>query len=206
MKIKDVYSKYFQPPMLVTHQLRVASVGYLILNSLGIKDEEVVKALLFHDLGNIVRIKFGLFADEDYKELGVSFYKSKQEEVIQKYGNVDHDVTVKMLKEIGLNQRIVELVELIKWENIASAIDSDDIILKIINYSDMRVGPMGILSAIERIDEVNKRKQNWIEYTTIRKLVVELENQIFSKSKITPESIDNDIVNKTIVILENWDL
>jgi len=206
MKIAEVYNKFCQPPMLVQHQLRVASVGMIIFNALNISEDDAIKALLVHDLGNIVRLKFGLFDKDAYGKLGAEFYKSKKEEFIKKYGNIDHEVTVKMLREINTSERIIQMVESVNWENIESATKSNDMILKVLNYSDMRVGPFGILAATERIDEVNKRKENWPEYQLIRNKVILLEKQIFENASISStDIIDNNIAN-IIEKLKQWNL
>lgn len=205
MLIKQIFKTFAQPPMLIEHQLRVAAVGFLILNSLNIKNDDAVKALLVHDLGNIVRIRVGSF-NEDYGKAGISYYQDKQKEFINKYGNIDHDVTVKMLSEIGVPRKIIELVKLVKWENILSAVRSKDIVLKILNYADMRVGPLGILPASIRIDEVNKRKTSWPEYDLIKENVIILEGQIFEGSIVKPEDINDDSIKNIMLMLKSWDI
>ena len=205
MLIKQIYKTFAQPPMLIEHQLRVAAVASLILDSLNINNDDTVKALLVHDLGNIVRIHFGAF-NEDYGKAGISYYQDKQNEFINKYGDIDHDVTVKMLSEIGVPKKIIELVKLVKWENRLSAVRSKDIVLKILNYADMRVGPLGILPASIRIDEVNKRKTSWPEYDLIKENVIILEGQIFEGSIVKPEDINDDSIKNIILMLKSWDI
>jgi hypothetical protein len=192
--------------MLQQHQLRVASVGFTILKEMNLVEDDMVSALLVHDLGNVIRIRFDLFSESEYGEDGVEYFKNKQKEYLIKYGNVDHTVTVKMLEEVNVDEDIIKMVELVNWENIEGAVKSDDMILKILNYSDMRVGPFGILPAIVRIDEVNKRKASWPEYSVIREKIVELENQIFKSTKILPQDINDKSIVDIIPQLRNWQI
>jgi len=206
MTLSEIYKKFAQPPMLQKHQLRVASVGYTILKELNLEEDDVIRALLVHDLGNVIRIRFDLFNNGDYGELGVEYFKNKQKEYLLRYGNVDHVVTVKMLQEINAHENIIRMVELVNWENIEVAVDSDNIILKILNYSDMRVGPFGILPAVVRIDEVNKRKASWPEYRIIREKIAELERQVFKNMNIVPEDINDTSVVDIITKLILWEI
>jgi len=206
MLLSEIYKKFAQPPMLQQHQLRVASVGFTILKELNLVEDNVVRALLVHDLGNLIRIRFDLFGDDEYGELGVEYFKYKQKEYLIKYGNVDHTVTVKMLEEINVDEDIIKMVELVNWENIEGAVKSNDMNLKILNYADMRVGPFGLLPAIVRIDEVNKRKSSWPEYKLIREKIIELEKQIFSGMKILPQDINDESIVDIIPQLRNWQI
>jgi len=70
---------------------------------------------LLHDLGNIVKFNFNQ-TKEIYPELFVKpeareYWEKIKQEFIKKYGTGSHNVTMKILLELGVSERIRELVD-----------------------------------------------------------------------------------------------
>lgn len=140
--INDIYERFKIMPSLQKHMKAVAAVGKLIvstqLNS-DIKKEEddLIAALLLHDLGNIV--KFNLETESADR-------RTLQKETIAKYGLDDHEVTMKMIHELKVTDRVSFLISEMGFENLHYVLNSNDMSLKICLYADQRVAPYGIVS------------------------------------------------------------
>lgn len=192
--IKNIYDRLNIMPSLRMHMMRVAAVGERIISaeadySEKIHKDDVIAALLLHDLGNIVKFRLG-------EELG--YWKRIQQETVAKYGSVDHEVTQKMVHELEVNKRVVFLISEMGFENLHQVIDSNDIELKICLYADQRVAPYGIVSIRERFADLRKRyKDTSIEdrYSALQEeRALLLEHQIFQTSSLHPQEINEQTI------------
>ncbi len=182
-------------PSLQMHMMRVAAVAELILSTQADNYPEnhknnVIAALLLHDLGNIVKFKLE-------KE---PYWKKIQQETIVKYGSVDHEATENMIYELGVNERIAFLISEMGFENLQHVIDSNDMELKICLYADQRVAPYGVSSLHERFADLRKRYKNTAlenryepsqEEKSLR-----LEQQIFKSSSLHPLDINDQTITR----------
>lgn len=204
--IVGIYDRFNIPPNLRMHMFRVASVGKLICNKWkgkSIDKEDIVAALLLHDLGNIV--KFDLesvgginFLDEQERKR-IDFWRGIKVSVKEKYGETDHIATIGMAKELELDKKLMYLLE-----EMGHAEDfkydlskSDNFNLKILVYSDVRVGPRGVISMKERFEDLFKRYQP-PRVDLFRKLYSicdDVEKQLFANLSIRPEEINDETVN-----------
>lgn len=182
---------------------RVTAVGELIIDSLpGTVEltarEDIVAALLVHDLGNIVKFDFtdssmwrGYTSEEVRRWLGV------RERVAANYNSTDdHMVTQRMVSEIGANGRVLFLVSGMLLENIRRVIDSDDFALKICAYSDQRVAPWGVVTLDERFLDLRRRYAGRPGRLTLdngsREMAGELERQVLGAANMAPGDIVDD--------------
>jgi hypothetical protein len=185
--INEIYDRFHIMPSLQMHMKRVAAVAELILTavsySIKIDKDDVIAALLLHDLGNIV--KFKLEDDPAWKKI--------QQKTIAKYGSVDHEVTEKMIQELGVSDRVASLISGMGFDNLHNVIESDDIELKICLYADQRVAPRGVVSLHERFADLRKRyKGTSLEnrYDALQEKKARLlEDQIFKNSSLNPLEI-----------------
>src|SRR6185436_9316657 len=108
---REIYAQYKIMPNLQLHQLRVAAVGKLICDNFEepINNSDVVLACLFHDMGNIVKFKLEVFPDALQPE-GLEYWQKQKEDVIQKYGPEQHEVSEKIAKEIGLPDTVIHII------------------------------------------------------------------------------------------------
>jgi hypothetical protein len=64
-----------------------------------------------HDLGNIVKFDLKRYPEYLGKELKRrDFWAKKQKEMIKKYGKDDHEANLKILREIGADDKIVKII------------------------------------------------------------------------------------------------
>ena len=202
MTVLDVYTRFKNPPNLQQHMLRVAKVG-LFLNKhwtgSPIDNATLKKVLLLHDIGNIVKFdidRYPQFLGEE--ELPrAAYWKSVQKEIINKYGADDHEVTEKMLKEININEQIVKTVVAMAYTNAVAIAQSDDWILKILLYADLRVSPTGVIPLRDRLDDVHRRLPKYKDRNDLYEAALAIEKQIqdqitISVTNITDQSVAMD--------------
>ncbi len=189
-------------PSLQTHMIRVAAVAELILSgkadsSSKIHKEDLIAALLLHDLGNIV--KFDL-----ERELAV--WKKIQQETIAQYGSDDHEATEKMGQELGINDRVALLLSGMGFGNVHQAIDANDMELKICLYADQRVSPDGVVSIRERFSDLRKRYRGTPlekRYDALQEeKALVLEQEIFKGSSLHPSEINDQSITPYLIDFE----
>jgi hypothetical protein len=201
MTIIEVYQKFKNPPNLQEHMLRVTKVGLFIYNhwtGSSIDKDLLLKVLLLHDIGNIVKfdmVKYPHFLGKE--EQRIAYWIGVQKEIIDKYGSDDNEVTGKMLNELGVDQIILKTVLDMSYLNALNIAKSDNWILKILLYSDLRVSPSGVIPLRNRLDDVFSRLEKYKNRKDLYDAALMIENQIqdnidISVSKITDESITAD--------------
>ncbi len=212
-KITDIYKEYNIMSNLQLHQLRVAGVASQLCDALNIKVDKniIITACLLHDMGNIIKSDLNYFPDFLEPE-GFEYWQNVKNKFIEKYGNVEHEATAEIMQEIGVNKRSIELANKSRFSSLCIDKDGDDIMLKIQHYSDARVGPYGILSYDERMNDAKKRYQGRnsnYEEEKRQELVncgKEIEKQIFAYSNIKPEDINDESVANIIEELKNYEI
>ena len=200
MTISEIYRALKNPPNLQQHMLRVAKVSLFILNhwqGKPIHKELLIKAALLHDVGNIVKFnikKYPHFLGEEQNR--AQYWIAVQEEMIKKYGTDDHLTTKSMLNELGVADKIVNTIYSMSYWNAPAIKDSDDWVLKILLYSDLRVSPNGIISIRERLDDLYSRLEKYKNRIDLSNAGTEIEKQI--QQNLNANIIDiNDETTKT---------
>ncbi len=211
-KITEIYKEYKIMPNLQDHMFRVAAVAAIICDNFSepLPKKQIVAACLLHDMGNIIKSNFE-FLPEFLEPEGLAYWQKVKDEFIEKYGIDEEKAHGQILLELGVSPKIISLVSQIDFALLCKHKDSDDVILKIINYADGRVSPYGVVSYDERMEEACKRYQHILNSKHTeegrRKLVAcgkETESQIFAKCKIKPEDIDDQTVAPIISELRNF--
>ena len=163
-------------------------------------------------MGNIIKFRLNYFP-EFLEPEGLEYWQNAQNEFKEKYGENEHQATVKIIKELGLPERIIFIINQIDFSLYCKLCDSQDMPSKIVVYADSRVDPHGVVSFQERMDEGKNRYKNYKSTFGIvgekkrQKLIScgELtEKQIFSKCKIKPEDINNETVAPIISELRDF--
>ena len=86
-------------------------------------------------------------------------------------------------------------------EETDSILSSNNWELKIVNYSDFRVGPFGVLSLRDRMEEIRVRYTGR-DFPFMKDLDrhiaegLEIEKQIFEHTDISPEDITDESIRK----------
>ena len=203
MRIINIYSKFAITPNLQEHMIRVAKVVKFIKNHWTgphVDWDEVFKAALLHDVGNIVRFnfdKYPQFLGEEIKR--VDYWKEKQNEIIAKYGTDDHDATKKMLEEINIPQSLIDIIQSKSFGKSIELSKSDNWIVKLLYYGDSRVMPNGIGTLDERLTDVTQRIGKYRDDPNLPNLVTackEIEKQIQHNTNIDLSQITDDTVSK----------
>lgn len=208
MNIQEIYTKYFIPLNLQEHMYRVAAVGSLVSDSFPentIDKEAVVKTLLLHDMGNILKFDFShtnFLIGEDKNR--VEELKKIKEQFKQKYSSHADEATLLIMKEIGVDQSLVDLCHDSHGDYLPQMLERDNWEQKICYYSDMRVGPHGVLSMDDRFGDLKKRYAHEIEMVERNhRLCRELEKQLNSKAARDISYINDDTVRPVIETLKN---
>jgi len=201
--INSIYEKFGIPKNLQEHMRRAAAIGKMICENWKgekINKDDIVAVLLLHDLGNIV--KFDLDSEEGLNILkdrrkNVEKLRKIKKEIIEKYGEDDHKVTDKMSRELGVNDRILFLLNnkiFIKNKEVCS---SDDFDLKICTYADQRVSPSGIMGLKERLDEAKARGSKSLQHPDADLLVecaLKIEKQVLDNTNLSAEDINDSSI------------
>lgn len=155
MTLHAIYAKYSIPPNLVRHQLQVAAVGKYVCehwHGPTIDTENIVKTLLLHDLGNIVKFHRPFLGE---LEPQAAYWESVQAECVARYGTDANNATEAILTELGLTKILSLLVAmkavwvqpemLAPWE------------ARIAEYADTCVTPIGIEGFETRMADLANR-------------------------------------------------
>lgn len=228
MKILDIYQKYKNMPQQAEHQLKVAAVADLICDhirgktrnlarknaekNLQVDCDNIVKACLLHDLGNIVKFDLNQ-SSELYPELFVrpedrAYWEKVKQEFVAKYGNGSHKATMLIIGELGVEGRIRELVDCVGFDQADDNAATRDLGKKICAYSDMRIAPFGVSGLEERMADLRVRYQNHPEGTKKRDVfeqsLREIERQLFARLDIKPEDITEEAIAERRKKLKNF--
>lgn len=215
MKISEIYEKYKIMPNLREHMFRVAGVALVICENSKEKVDEnaVVAACLLHDTGNILKFRMDAFPKFLEPE-GLDYWLKAQNEFREKYGDDEHDATYAIAREIGVNKKCLRLLSIVGFSKAEKNYRDDSLEKKICSYSDCRVGPFGVLSLWGRLEEARKRylqtaqsaKSNREFFERLANFMNEIEKQIFAKSRIKPEDINDGNVFPKIAELRNFEI
>lgn len=204
MKIIEIYSKYKIPPNLQEHMMRVAGVGNIISSNWkekGIVDvDRITKALLIHDIANVIIFNFDKFSHllgEEEKNL--AYWKKVQKEFIKKYGKDEHQAVIKIAKELKLEKKAIMILDKMPKINLQNSVSKNEWELKICFYSDFRVAPFGVTSIKERVDDLIKRRKAYgasaekiKRYESIKQYCFDLEKEIQKEVAINLFSINEE--------------
>lgn len=207
----EIYSEYRIMPGLQMHQLRVAAVGKTVCDSLKvpIDSDAVVTACLFHDMGNIIKSDLTMFP-EFFGEHDAAYWENVKKEYLAKYGTNEHHATIAIGKELGLPEKAITLMDSVGFTHLETTRDGASLEQKVVQYSDLRVAPHGVVSLSERLEEGRRRyegrghhdfPETKIRYAELVAAAEEIERQIFALANIKPDSITEESVQAAIAEL-----
>lgn len=211
---REIYAAYKTMPPLQLHQLRVAAVGKLICDNSTkkVNERDVILACLFHDMGNILKFKLGQIP-EFLEPEGLKYWKSIQSDYRTKYGDDEHIASEIIAREIGLSVNVISCITAIKFSVAETTKAAGTFEQKICEYSDSRVGPHGVVSLTERLEEGRKRyladgrKSSLASpqdmFDVLARAERDIEKQIFAEAKIKPEDVSDASVAP--LIEELWE-
>ncbi|MCA9458091.1 MAG: HD domain-containing protein, partial [Nitrospira sp.] len=190
--IATICRAYRVPPNLKLHLLRVAAFASKICqNWAGAKIDQqlIIKALLLHDIGNIVKADYrrnpGLFPEEMQN---LKYWMAVQDMIKEKYGDDDMGATLAIAQDIGVSDNVIKLITEKQFILNDETLQSDDWNRKIAAYSDQRIGPWGVLSLRERLSEAKRRYKN-VEGASVN--IRGFEGLVRSAEKIEAQLTEN---------------
>jgi len=199
MTTRDIYHQYQIMPSLQRHMLWVAGVANSICENLRspIDTENVLKACLLHDMGNILKFDLDRYPDFVQPE-GKAYWHGVKNEFHSKYGPDVHDATLAIAREIQSSQRVLELIEAVGFDQTTADFESGDLGKMICEYSDCRVTPLGVTSLEERLQDLELRygsryplPADVAKRMAFREVAREMELRTFDQAKILPGDINN---------------
>lgn len=212
MKILEIYKNYKIPRNIQEHQLRVASVSVLIIENHQEKFDKdlIITACLLHDMGNIIKSDFDMFP-EFLEPEGRAYWEEVKKSFIDIYGPNEDKATQQIAKELRVKNEVQKMLENFKYKD-----DPKNELEEYVNlciYSDLRVGPHGIVSVKERFKDGEKRylKRNikGIDKEYFQKMYEiwpKRERKILKSSKIKPQDITEEKISKFYKNLTGYSL
>jgi putative nucleotidyltransferase with HDIG domain len=177
MNTQQVYQKYLTPKNLQEHMMRVAALAEIISEKWKGKEfqkMEVVWACLFHDIAKPINFDPDSQAQFGMPEEDIFKLKKLQEILKDKYGNNEHQITLKICAEIGLGEKALQIANNLEWSYIPKLLKENDWESLLAIYGDMRIGPKGILTLEERLADLKRRiKEEFCEEFVINGKLLE---------------------------------
>ena len=213
--ITDTYTKYKITQTLQEHQLRVAAVAKQICDNLTISIDTttVIQACLLHDMGNILKFVFDGSPPEWFQPEGEEYWKNVKQKFHKKYGDDEHQASLEIAKEIGVSHKVLECIDCIDFDTALENVKRTDIEPKICDYADLRVGPSGVVSVDQRLEEGRKRYKDrpdkWIKperWQELSQACHALETQVFEHSKIKPSDITDESIAPIMEQLRTYEI
>jgi len=159
-------------------------------------------------MGNIIKFDLSQIHNFLNQDVDINYWIRVQEEFKKKYRNNEHEAHWQIAKEIGVSDRILELIGCISFKGAAQNAAGQDFGKKIVHYSDGRVGPKGVVSLEERFADLRNRYRqhgdNTPERDNFENALRQIEKQIFARSVISPSDINPASVSKKIEELKNF--
>ena len=207
MTTASIYDYCQLPPVLRQHMLRVTKTGKWILahwSGAEFDQSLYIHALLVHDLGNLAKFDLSPTATVRLLPLeNINEWRQIQQNFISRYGKNADEATLKLIQELQL-PRADELIKLIGGhtpKRLAETVQNHNWAQKLLDYTDFRVGPFGILSLDERFADLTKRYQYrtkewgdpaWIQ--TQLNYFKQLESQIASQLTEPITNLNDDAI------------
>jgi len=206
MTASQIYQAYHIMPNLKLHMYRVAAVGQVILDywtSPPVDRDTIIKTLLLHDIGNIIKFKL----DSSLPRL--NYWKQVQQDFINKYGHDVHAANHAIAQELALPQTVIHLLDISHTSNSRQILANNDWSSKLCWYADMRVSPKGVVSVDFRFKDLLSRYRHRDLPQTIRRYwrdCLKLEQQLQPHISINLGQITNQAIEPYLKTLPDYPL
>lgn len=172
------------------------------------EEGDVIAACLLHDMGNIIKFDLNETQNLLNQNIDLAYWQKVKDEYLQKYGAEVHQASILIAKELDMSSRIIALIDCISFLGALQNAKAGDFGKKIVQYSDDRVAPQGVVSLEERFKDLRVRyvqhNVDSQERDDFEKALREIEKQIFEHCKIRPEDITEAASRPYIERLKNY--
>ncbi len=164
-------------------------------------------------MGNIVKFDFEYMKEnmpQFFEPLGLEYWQKVKNQFVAQYGSDEYEVTNQILNDLGVNSRVRELINCNGFINLPEREADKEFGKKICVYADCRVGPYGVLTLIDRLNEgrerfkANKKHHDDRMFNEGVIILQEIEQQIFTHTSIKPKVIQDSLIEKSILNLRNY--
>lgn len=187
------------------HMLRVAAFGTIVTDkfdpNITIDRESLLKAMLIHDMGNILKFDMNVTRSLGINEEQIRIIEIIQSEFRQKYGSDEHTATYAIAHEIGVPPKAHHILTNMGSSKIKHMISTDDWEVKIATYADNRIDPRGVTTLMKRWQDVLDRYKGTahklgdaVEVEERKNHSFELERQIQSKCNLDLQNINDSTI------------
>jgi len=158
--IRSIYSRFPVHRALQEHMYRCAAFAELIADNWKgpvLDRPALIAYMLVHDLGNIVKCDFEAYAfyGDDVRS-DPNSWKRRKRVTMTKYSDQARRVTLAFLHDLGVDNRVMDLV--VKQDQGEERSVVPDWECKVGTYSDMRIGPSGVVTLAERVADLLQRR------------------------------------------------
>lgn len=199
MNVKEVYQKYRTPENLQKHMLRVAALGIMILRQWKgpeVDKKAIIQTLLFHDIAKPVTFDVSKQSKFISDPVVLDKILSEIQFLVDNYGADEHPAAMRIFQEIGLSQSTQRLIDNLEWHYTERLMEENDIESLITIYCDMRIGPAGLLTITERLQELHKRAPI-DQFEKRLSSANELQSLIAKNADIDLDAIQSDQIEET---------
>ncbi len=209
VKVLQIYEKYYLPENLQMHMLRVAACSWLIIdhwNGPQIDKNAIIRVLLLHDMGNMLKIPEDFWKNENFLKLRQKYFV--------KYGTNEHELNMEIGKVEGLTEKELTILDGKRSRKNEETLKSASFERKICAYCDQRVAPNGVVGIVERLEDAKRRYKDrplsvWSDEEKANRLIVcslEIEKQIMQFCELQPEEIRDESIAEYVEILKEYEI
>lgn len=209
MNILEIYKKYSLPENLQLHMLRVAGTANLIIdnwNGPALEEKSIIRVLLVHDMGNILKIPEDFWDDEGFRKTRKFYF--------EKYGTNEHEANMEIGKLEGLTDKELIILDGKRSRKNEETLKSDSYEIKLCAYCDQRVAPDGVVGIKQRLEDAKIRYKNrplsvWSDEKKANRMIecaLEIEAQIMKYCRIKPEDINDQTIKPYIEALKKYEI
>lgn len=212
LSVAELYGQLEVPPNLQRHMLRAAAVARLILDAWrgpALDQTRVIRVLLVHDLGNIVKADYDALPEMLEEELPrVEHWRAVQARQRARYGLDAAAATRAMAAEAGLDDDEQALLAAMDFWRTREAAEGENFEVMLAAYADHRVAPFGVVSQRERFAEARARYADapgapmaTAKAQAMIAAAYRIEDRLFAHCTIAPNTIDDRAVAPVIASL-----
>lgn len=211
--IAEIYEKFSLPLGLQKHMYTTAALGMIICDHWTgptIQKDNVIQALLLHDLGNLIKFDLSETAHILDESLFTPYWRSLQAQQKKMYGQDAHTATLNMVRKCIQNETIMALIDGMDTTYLEK-IAQGSVEQQICEYADLRVTPTGLTSLTERLADIKKRYShsspewaNEVHFAQSLQFAEMIENTLQKNTDIDITEIPSEKIEAYLVKLPQY--